>query len=77
MAGHFFTLMTSDLPATYQDVFHTDKGAVYQCDRTNRLILAYWGTNTPMSARDFAQFRRMVNTVNVQQMAISTAAGVP
>ncbi len=66
--------MESNLPASYQEVFKTDKGAVYQCDQSNRLILAYWGTTTPLSARDFAQFRRMVNTVNIHQMALSTAA---
>ncbi|HLL94007.1 MAG TPA: hypothetical protein VK404_03440 [Spirosoma sp.] len=66
--------MATNVPASYQEVFLTQKGAVYQCDRTNRLILVYWGTITPMSVRDFAQFRRMVNTVNVHQMATSTHA---
>lgn len=66
--------MPSNVPASYQEIFTTDKGAVYQCDRTNRLILSFWGTHTPLSARDFAQFRRMVDTVNVQQMALSTEA---
>ena len=65
--------MTSDVPVTYQNVFQTDRGTVYQCDRTNRLILAYCGTTTPMSVRDFVQFRRMVNTVDIHQMALSTA----
>lgn len=66
--------MATDVSTSYQEVFQTDKGAVYQCDRTNRLILSYWRTLTPMSARDFSQFRRMVNTVNVHQMALSTDA---
>ncbi|GAB4021762.1 hypothetical protein [Spirosoma koreense] len=66
--------MTGNVPATYQEVFRTDKGVVYQCDRSNRLILEFWDTHTPLSARDFAQFRRMVETVDVRQMALSTAA---
>lgn len=66
--------MTNNLPVSYQEVFRTDRGVVYQCDRTNRLILGFWGTYTPLSVRDFAQFRRMVETVDVQQMALSTDA---
>ena len=67
-------IMTSNLPATYKEVFKTDKGVVYQCDVTNRLILEFWDTHTALSARDFAQFRRMVETVDVRQMALSTDA---
>lgn len=66
--------MESNIPVSYQEVFRTDKGVVYQCDRTNRFILSFWGTTTPLSARDFAQFRRMVDTVNIHQMALSTDA---
>lgn len=66
--------MESNVPASYQEVFSTDKGVVYQCDQTNRLILSFWGTSTPFSARDFVQFRRLVNTVNIHQMALSTDA---
>lgn len=64
----------SNVPSSYQEVFRTDRGAVYQCNATNRLILEFWDTHTPMSARDFAQFRRMVETVDVRQMALSTDA---
>lgn len=67
-------MLVSDLPNSYQEVFKTSRGAVYQCDATNRLILAFWDTFTPMSSRDFAQFRRMVDTVDVRQMALSTDA---
>lgn len=66
--------MTSNVPQTYQEVFRTDKGVVYQCDATNRLVLEFWGTHTPLSARDFAHFRRLVETVDVRQMALSTSA---
>jgi len=54
------------------EIFRTDKGVVYQCDATQRLILAFWDTYTALSARDFAQFRRMVETIDVRQMALST-----
>ncbi len=66
--------MESNVPTSYQEVFRTDKGAIYQCDRTNRLILSFWGTNTPLSARDFKQFRHLVDRINVHQMALSTDA---
>ncbi|AUD07465.1 hypothetical protein CWM47_24485 [Spirosoma pollinicola] len=66
--------MSSNVPATYKEVFRTDRGVVYQCDASNRLILEFWNTHTPLSARDFAQFRRMVETVDVKHMALSTAA---
>lgn len=65
--------MKGNVPATYQEVFRTDRGVVYQCDASNRLILEFWDTHTQLSARDFAQFRRMVETVDVRQMALSTA----
>lgn len=66
--------MTSNVPRTYQEVYRTDKGVVYQCDASNRLILEFWDTHTQLSARDFSQFRRMVETVDVRQMALSTSA---
>ncbi len=66
-------MVSNNIPATYQEVFRTDRGVVYQCDVSNRLILEFWDTCTPLSARDFAQFRRMVETVDVKQMALSTA----
>ncbi|MBD2699116.1 hypothetical protein IC229_00590 [Spirosoma sp. BT702] len=66
--------MTSNIPVTYQEVFKTDKGVVYQCDATHRLILEFWDTHTQFSARDFTHFRRMVETVDIRQMALSTAA---
>jgi len=56
------------------ELFRTEKGAVYQCDATQRLILEFWDTHTALSTRDFAQFRRMVNTIDVQQMALSTGS---
>jgi len=56
------------------ELFRTDKGTVYQCDATQRLILEFWDTHTALSTRDFAQFRRMVNTIDVQQMALSTGS---
>ncbi|MFD2571101.1 hypothetical protein ACFSUS_10680 [Spirosoma soli] len=62
----------NNVPTSYQEVFKTDKGVVYQCDATNRLVLEFWDTHTPMSARDFAQFRRMVQTIDIRQMALST-----
>ncbi len=56
------------------EIFRTERGAVYQCDATQRLILDFWDTHTALSTRDFAQFRRMVNTIDVQQMALSTGS---
>lgn len=66
--------MANNVPATYQEVFRTDRGIVYQCDASNRIILEFWDTHTQFSARDFAHFRRMVETVDIRQMALSTAA---
>lgn len=56
------------------ELFRTEKGAVYQCDATQRLILEFWDTHTALSTRDFAQFRRMVNMIDVRQMALSTGS---
>ncbi|WP_425290879.1 hypothetical protein [Spirosoma linguale] len=70
----FRATVSKDVTTTLQEVFRTDKGAVYQCDASNRLVLEFWDTHTYLSARDFAQFRRMVETVDLRQMALSTAA---
>lgn len=66
-------MSVSTTPSTcWVEIFRTEKGTVYQCDATQRLILDFWDTHTALSTRDFAQFRRMVNTVDVRQMALST-----
>lgn len=66
--------MDINVPAHYQEIFATDKGVVYQCDQTNRFILSFWGVHTPFTARNFVQFRRLVDSVNIHQMALSTNA---
>lgn len=67
------SIALASLPESYRELFSTSKGAVYQCDRANKLILSFWGSLTPMSARDFQLFRRMIQTIDVRQMALSTA----
>ncbi|WP_232326039.1 hypothetical protein [Spirosoma montaniterrae] len=62
------------IPTSYQELYRTDKGSVYQCDATSRIVLEFWDSFTPMSPRDFVQFRRMVRTIDVRQMALSTDA---
>ena len=66
--------MISNVPVTYQELFRTDKGVVYQCDASHRIVLEFWDTHTQLSARDFVHFRRMVETIDLRQMALSTAA---
>lgn len=64
---------TSSTPGTgWVEVFRTERGAVYQCDANRCLILEFWDTHTVLSARDFSAFRRMVQTVDLRQMALST-----
>ena len=65
--------LTGSVPSTdWIDVFRTERGAVYQCDATQRLILEFWDTHTALSIRDFTLFRRMVQTIDLRQMALST-----
>lgn len=59
--------------SSWQELFRTTSGAMYQCDTSNRLILEFWDTHTFFSAQDFILFRRMVETVDLRQMALSTA----
>ncbi len=54
------------------EVFRTERGAVYQCDATQRMILEFWEAQTAFSIRDFTQFRRTVQTIDLRQMALST-----
>ncbi|GAA4445997.1 hypothetical protein GCM10023189_00650 [Nibrella saemangeumensis] len=62
----------STVPSTWKEIYRNEKGAVYQCDTTCRLILEFWDTHTAFSARDFLQFKRMVETVDLRQMALHT-----
>lgn len=69
-AEHLLTVTSN--ATTWQELFRTKNGAIYQCDVTNRLILEFWETHTAFSAQDYLQFKRMVETVDLRQMAMST-----
>lgn len=60
------------MQSSWQELYRNEKGAVYQCDASRRFILAFWDTHTSFSARDFLQFRRMVQSVDLRQMALHT-----
>ena len=57
---------------SWQELYQNTKGTVYQCALTNRFIVDFCGEQTAFSVLDFRQFRRMVEAVDLRQMALMT-----
>lgn len=50
------------------ELYCTSKGVTYQCDLTNRIIVRFMGIDVSLKVKDFAAFRRKVNSVDIQAM---------
>lgn len=56
------------------EVFKTECGSVSQCNKTNAYLLNYAGAVTSFRARDFIDFIKRVNNVDVEEMIFSTCS---
>ncbi|WP_242916534.1 hypothetical protein [Pontibacter liquoris] len=55
------------------EIYTSEAGAVYQCDRQNRLLLSYGGALTVMKLDAFLRLKRTVDSISLHEMAASTS----
>ncbi|GHA76476.1 hypothetical protein [Pontibacter akesuensis] len=55
------------------EIYTSETGAVYQCDRSNRLILSFAGHATVLKVEAFLRLKRVVDSIDLQAMANSPA----
>ncbi|SIT93896.1 hypothetical protein [Pontibacter indicus] len=51
------------------EIYANEAGAVYQCDRKNRLMLFFNGTLNVLKVDTFLRLRKVVASIDLQQMA--------
>lgn len=54
------------------DIYTTEAGAVYQCDRRNRLLVHFAGELTVLKVEAFLRLKKAVDSINLDEMAAST-----
>ncbi|PRY16489.1 hypothetical protein CLV24_101335 [Pontibacter ummariensis] len=54
------------------EIYKSGIGAVYQCDRRNRLIVKFAGTVTALKVDAFLRLQRVVAGIDLEAMAAST-----
>src|SRR5690606_28498977 len=54
--------------ANFEEIFHTENGAVYQCSRKNCYWLDLNGSITAFKVRDFFAFKKRIDTINIEKM---------
>ncbi|SEF74552.1 DUF6686 family protein [Sphingobacterium lactis] len=59
--------------ANFEEVFQSESGAVYQCSRKNCYWLDFMGTTTAFSVRDFFQFKKRVDAIDLEMMLSNSA----
>ncbi|MCJ8167219.1 hypothetical protein MKJ04_20430 [Pontibacter sp. E15-1] len=58
---------------TLAEIFVSDAGAVYQCDRRNRVLIDFAGQLTVLRVDAFLRLKRAVDQVDLEEMALSTS----
>lgn len=58
--------------ATMQEIFTTNSGAVYQCDKQNRLFVDFAGAVTAYRVDAFLRLKRAVESIDLSRMASNT-----
>lgn len=54
--------------ANVEEVFKTDKGAVYQCSRKNCYWLEFQDSTTSFKVSDFFLFKKHIDKIDIEQM---------
>ncbi len=57
---------------TLAEIFVSDLGAVYQCDRRNRVLIEFAGQLTVLKIEAFLRLKRAIDSVDLEEMALST-----
>jgi len=50
------------------EIYSNSKGAVYQCDASNQFVVNFLDTTTYFSVRQFIDFKRLINQININLM---------
>lgn len=54
------------VPVSGVELYKNSKGEVYQCDRSNRIILIFQNLSVQFRIQDFVKFRRDINKVDIK-----------
>jgi len=54
------------------EIYTSEAGAVYQCNRRNRLLLHYAGSHTMLKVETFLRLKKVIDSINLDEMATST-----
>ncbi len=55
------------------EVFSTEHGTVYQCNRNNNFVVEFAGNCSAFKTGNFLDFTRRVNAINLSEMAKNTS----
>jgi hypothetical protein len=58
--------------ADLQEIFVTDAGAVYQCDKQNRLLVNFAGSVAKLKVETFLRLKKAVDSIDLSTMAVNT-----
>lgn len=57
---------------TMQEIFTTESGAVYQCDKRSRLFVDFAGSVTAYKVDTFLRLKKAVDSIDLSSMATNT-----
>ncbi|MER2996353.1 hypothetical protein [Pontibacter populi] len=60
------------ISAAMQEIFTTDNGAVYQCDKSNRLLVSFGDSLAELKVETFLRLKKAVDSINLSTMAVNT-----
>jgi hypothetical protein len=55
------------------EIFRTEQGAVYQCNRQNCFVVEFAGGISPFKVHDFLALQQHLDTIDVREMAQNTS----
>jgi hypothetical protein len=55
------------------EIFTSEAGAIYQCDRRNRVLIHFAGQLTVLKVDAFLRLKRAIDRIDLEEMAASTA----
>src|SRR6478736_6983014 len=58
------------------EVFRTENGCVYQCDRTSKFLLEFAGHQTSFNALHFLSLKRKVDQIDLADAILSTTSDI-
>ena len=60
------------ISAEMQEIFATAAGAVYQCDKRNRLLVNFAGSLVVLKVDTFLRLKKAVESIDLSNMAVNT-----